>query len=111
MSPPGPNRSKLQDMLANLRDAEELPPMQAAVTPPLRPSVPRISEPDAARPEDGSSAPAVLCAAAEPGSQTLWCLQSRWRSCRRQGSPSSWGGRMRRFPASWGWESWENWRG
>ncbi|XP_023809592.1 striatin [Oryzias latipes] len=47
-----PNRSKLQDMLANLRDAEELPPMQAAVTPPLRPSVPRISEPDAARPED-----------------------------------------------------------
>uniref|UniRef100_A0AAY5EEP8 Striatin n=1 Tax=Electrophorus electricus TaxID=8005 RepID=A0AAY5EEP8_ELEEL len=31
----GPNRSKLQDMLANLRDAEDLPSMQPSVAPPL----------------------------------------------------------------------------
>uniref|UniRef100_A0AAY5F565 Striatin n=1 Tax=Electrophorus electricus TaxID=8005 RepID=A0AAY5F565_ELEEL len=30
-----PNRSKLQDMLANLRDAEDLPSMQPSVAPPL----------------------------------------------------------------------------
>ncbi|XP_024123331.1 striatin [Oryzias melastigma] len=47
-----PNRSKLQDMLANLRDTEELPPIPAAMTPPLRPSVPRLNEPDGGRPED-----------------------------------------------------------
>ncbi|XP_035261250.1 striatin isoform X2 [Anguilla anguilla] len=40
----GPNRSKLQDMLANLRDAEDLPPMQPSVTPPARPSVARLNE-------------------------------------------------------------------
>ncbi|XP_043914501.1 striatin isoform X2 [Protopterus annectens] len=39
-----PNRSKLQDMLANLRDAEDLPPLQPSVTPPSRPSSSRISE-------------------------------------------------------------------
>ncbi|XP_035261249.1 striatin isoform X1 [Anguilla anguilla] len=39
-----PNRSKLQDMLANLRDAEDLPPMQPSVTPPARPSVARLNE-------------------------------------------------------------------
>uniref|UniRef100_A0AAX7T9B6 Striatin n=1 Tax=Astatotilapia calliptera TaxID=8154 RepID=A0AAX7T9B6_ASTCA len=39
-----PNRSKLQDMLANLRDAEDLPSMQPAVTPPSRSSVPRLNE-------------------------------------------------------------------
>ncbi|XP_073325255.1 striatin-like [Pagrus major] len=47
-----PNRSKLQDMLANLRDAEELPSMQPPVTPPSRPAVPRLSEPEVGRPED-----------------------------------------------------------
>lgn len=54
-------------MLANLRDTEELPPIPAAMTPPLRPSVPRLNEPDGGRPEDGSSASSVLSAAAEPG--------------------------------------------
>ncbi|XP_058880386.1 striatin-like [Acipenser ruthenus] len=39
-----PNRSKLQDMLANLRDAEDLPSVQPSVTPPSRPSVARLSE-------------------------------------------------------------------
>ncbi|KAI3352619.1 hypothetical protein L3Q82_005557 [Scortum barcoo] len=48
----GPNRSKLQDMLANLRDAEEHPSMQPLVTPPSRPSVPRLNEQDVGRPED-----------------------------------------------------------
>ncbi|XP_069385673.1 striatin [Paralichthys olivaceus] len=47
-----PNRSKLQDMLANLRDAEELPSMQPPVTPPSRPSVPRLSEQEVGRPDD-----------------------------------------------------------
>uniref|UniRef100_A0A665TGY0 Striatin n=1 Tax=Echeneis naucrates TaxID=173247 RepID=A0A665TGY0_ECHNA len=47
-----PNRSKLQDMLANLRDAEELPSMQPPVTPPSRPSVPRLNEPEVGRPDD-----------------------------------------------------------
>uniref|UniRef100_A0A671VR03 Striatin n=1 Tax=Sparus aurata TaxID=8175 RepID=A0A671VR03_SPAAU len=47
-----PNRSKLQDMLANLRDAEDLPSMQPPVTPPSRPAVPRLSEPEVGRPED-----------------------------------------------------------
>uniref|UniRef100_A0A3Q4HVB0 Striatin, calmodulin binding protein n=1 Tax=Neolamprologus brichardi TaxID=32507 RepID=A0A3Q4HVB0_NEOBR len=42
--PAGPNRSKLQDMLANLRDAEDLPSMPPAVTPPSRSSVPRLNE-------------------------------------------------------------------
>ncbi|KAM7008813.1 striatin isoform 3-T3 [Tautogolabrus adspersus] len=46
----GPNRSKLQDMLANLRDAEELPSMQPSVTPPSRPAVPRLEQ--EGRPED-----------------------------------------------------------
>ncbi|MED6268248.1 hypothetical protein CHARACLAT_020373 [Characodon lateralis] len=47
-----PNRSKLQDMLANLRDTEELPPMQPALSPPCRPSVPRLNEHEVGRPED-----------------------------------------------------------
>ncbi|KAK9540776.1 hypothetical protein VZT92_003206 [Zoarces viviparus] len=46
-----PNRSRLQDMLANLRDNEE-PSMQAPVTPPSRPSVPRLNEQEVGRPED-----------------------------------------------------------
>ncbi|XP_034043563.1 striatin [Thalassophryne amazonica] len=43
-----PNRSKLQDMLSNLRDVEELPSMMG----PSRPAVPRLSEHDVGRPED-----------------------------------------------------------
>ncbi|XP_068582644.1 striatin [Cebidichthys violaceus] len=46
-----PNRSRLQDMLANLREAEE-PSLQTAVTPPSRPSVPRLNEQEVGRPED-----------------------------------------------------------
>lgn len=52
--PPGPNRSKLQDMLANLRDAEDLPSMQPPMTPPSRPPVPRLNEHELGRPEDGN---------------------------------------------------------
>uniref|UniRef100_A0AAY4EGZ0 Striatin n=1 Tax=Denticeps clupeoides TaxID=299321 RepID=A0AAY4EGZ0_9TELE len=48
----GPNRSKLQDMLANLKDVEEPPPIQPPMTPPSRPSVPRLSEHDANRPDE-----------------------------------------------------------
>nr|XP_046232359.1 striatin isoform X2 [Scatophagus argus] len=48
----GPNRSKLQDMLANLRDAEDLPSMQSPVAPPSRPTVPRLNEHELGRPED-----------------------------------------------------------
>ncbi len=55
--PSGPNRSKLQDMLANLRDAEELPSMQPPVMPPSRPSVPRLNEHEVGRPEDGNLPP------------------------------------------------------
>ncbi|XP_022046979.1 striatin isoform X2 [Acanthochromis polyacanthus] len=40
----GPNRSKLQDMLANLRDAEDLPHMQPPSTPQSRPNVARFNE-------------------------------------------------------------------
>ncbi|KAM6940232.1 striatin-like [Xenentodon cancila] len=47
-----PNRSKLQDMLANLRDTEELPSVQPPVAPPARPSAPRLSEHEAGRPDD-----------------------------------------------------------
>uniref|UniRef100_A0A7N6AMQ4 Striatin n=1 Tax=Anabas testudineus TaxID=64144 RepID=A0A7N6AMQ4_ANATE len=47
-----PNRSKLQDMLANLRDAEDIPSMQPPVTPPSRPSVPRLNEHEVGRPDD-----------------------------------------------------------
>nr|XP_057941018.1 striatin isoform X2 [Doryrhamphus excisus] len=39
-----PNRSKLQDMLANLRDAEELPAMQPPMATPSRPAVARLNE-------------------------------------------------------------------
>uniref|UniRef100_A0A674ELM4 Striatin n=1 Tax=Salmo trutta TaxID=8032 RepID=A0A674ELM4_SALTR len=47
-----PNRSKLQDMLANLRDAEDLPSMQPPVTPPSRPSIPRLNEHEVGHPEE-----------------------------------------------------------
>ncbi|XP_057217282.1 striatin-like [Triplophysa rosa] len=39
-----PNRCKLQDMLANLRDAEDLSSIQPPVAPPVRPSLPRLNE-------------------------------------------------------------------
>uniref|UniRef100_A0A671M1B9 Striatin n=1 Tax=Sinocyclocheilus anshuiensis TaxID=1608454 RepID=A0A671M1B9_9TELE len=41
----GPNRCKLQDMLATLRDAEDLSCIQPPVAPPVRPSLPRLNEP------------------------------------------------------------------
>ncbi|XP_056264956.1 striatin-like isoform X2 [Pseudoliparis swirei] len=47
-----PNRSRLQDMLANLREGEEPPSLQPATTPPSRPSVPRLNEQEAGRPDD-----------------------------------------------------------
>ncbi|KAJ8246145.1 hypothetical protein GJAV_G00264120 [Gymnothorax javanicus] len=47
-----PNRSKLQDMLANLRDAEDLPPMQPPITPPARPSVARLNEHETPRADE-----------------------------------------------------------
>ncbi|XP_044228216.1 striatin-like isoform X2 [Thunnus albacares] len=40
----GPNRSKLQDMLANLRDAEDMSHMQPPSTPQSRPNVARFNE-------------------------------------------------------------------
>uniref|UniRef100_G3QDE1 Cell cycle autoantigen SG2NA n=1 Tax=Gorilla gorilla gorilla TaxID=9595 RepID=G3QDE1_GORGO len=39
-----PNRSKLQDMLANLRDVDELPSLQPSVGSPSRPSSSRLPE-------------------------------------------------------------------
>ncbi|XP_037830933.1 striatin [Kryptolebias marmoratus] len=48
-----PNRSKLQDMLANLRDTEDLSPMQPApMTPPSRSIAPRLNEQEVGQPED-----------------------------------------------------------
>ncbi|KAG2467355.1 STRN protein, partial [Polypterus senegalus] len=47
-----PNRSKLQDMLANLRDVEELPPMQPPVAPPSRPTITRLNEHEATRTDE-----------------------------------------------------------
>ncbi|XP_051469684.1 striatin isoform X5 [Apus apus] len=40
----GPNRSKLQDMLANLRDVDDLPSLQPSVAPSSRPSSSRLVE-------------------------------------------------------------------
>nr|DBA26847.1 TPA: hypothetical protein GDO54_011053 [Pyxicephalus adspersus] len=40
----GPNRSKLQDMLANLRDVDELPSLQPSVVSSSRPTSSRLSE-------------------------------------------------------------------
>lgn len=50
----GPNRSKLQDMLANLRDAEDLPSVQPSLAPPTRPSVPRLTEQEIGRLDEGN---------------------------------------------------------
>ncbi|KAJ3609916.1 hypothetical protein NHX12_022010, partial [Muraenolepis orangiensis] len=47
-----PNRSKLQDMLANLRDTEDLSHMQPSAAPQARPSVPRLNEHEASRPDE-----------------------------------------------------------
>ncbi|XP_027863645.1 striatin isoform X1 [Xiphophorus couchianus] len=47
-----PNRSKLQDMLANLRDTEDLSHMQPQPTPQSRPNVPRFSEHEGNRTEE-----------------------------------------------------------
>uniref|UniRef100_A0AAX7V133 Striatin n=1 Tax=Astatotilapia calliptera TaxID=8154 RepID=A0AAX7V133_ASTCA len=50
-----PNRSKLQDMLANLRDAEDLSHIQPAPAPQSRPNVPRFNEHDANRTDEVES--------------------------------------------------------
>ncbi|XP_071390734.1 striatin isoform X2 [Centroberyx affinis] len=47
-----PNRSKLQDMLANLRDAEDMSHMQPPSTPQARPNVARLNEHDANRTDE-----------------------------------------------------------
>lgn len=47
-------------MLANLRDTEDLPSMQPAVTPPSRPNVPRFNEQDVGRPDDGRPASGLV---------------------------------------------------
>ncbi|XP_048843144.1 LOW QUALITY PROTEIN: striatin [Brienomyrus brachyistius] len=47
-----PNRCKLQDMLANLREAEELPPAQPSAAPPARPSMVRPGEHEAGRADE-----------------------------------------------------------
>ncbi|XP_023819455.1 striatin isoform X1 [Oryzias latipes] len=47
-----PNRSKLQDMLANLRDGEDMPHMQPPSAPQPRPSVPRFNEHEGNRPDE-----------------------------------------------------------
>ncbi|XP_038656513.1 striatin isoform X2 [Scyliorhinus canicula] len=48
----GPNRSKLQDMLATLRDVDELPPLQSSVNSPPRPVTTRLTEHEAGRTEE-----------------------------------------------------------
>nr|XP_057914308.1 striatin-like isoform X1 [Doryrhamphus excisus] len=47
-----PNRSKLQDMLANLRDAEDVSHMQPPSTAQSRPNVVRFNEHDGGRPDE-----------------------------------------------------------
>ncbi|XP_048452393.1 striatin [Rhincodon typus] len=47
-----PNRSKLQDMLATLRDVDELPPLQSSVNSPPRPTATRLTEHEAGRTEE-----------------------------------------------------------
>lgn len=49
----GPNRSKLQDMLANLRDVDELPSLQPSVGSPSRPSSSRLPEHEINRADEG----------------------------------------------------------
>ncbi|KAM6972780.1 LOW QUALITY PROTEIN: striatin [Aplochiton taeniatus] len=52
-----PNRTKLQDMLANLRDAEELPVVQPPLTTPSLSSVPRLHEQEVCGPEEVEAMP------------------------------------------------------
>ncbi|XP_064174457.1 striatin-like isoform X1 [Anguilla rostrata] len=47
-----PNRSKLQDMLATLRDGEDLPPLQPPVNPPARPGTAWASEHEPGQPDE-----------------------------------------------------------
>ncbi|XP_055474438.1 striatin isoform X3 [Psammomys obesus] len=47
-----PNRSKLQDMLANLRDVDELPSLQPSVGSPSRPSSSRLPEQEISRADE-----------------------------------------------------------
>uniref|UniRef100_A0A667Z7A1 Striatin n=1 Tax=Myripristis murdjan TaxID=586833 RepID=A0A667Z7A1_9TELE len=47
-----PNRSKLQDMLANLRDAEDMSHLQPPSTPQARPNVARLNEHDGNRTDE-----------------------------------------------------------
>ncbi|XP_040554489.1 striatin isoform X6 [Gallus gallus] len=51
----GPNRSKLQDMLANLRDVDDLPSLQPSVAPSSRPSSSRLIEHEINRTDEGKS--------------------------------------------------------
>ncbi|XP_030603890.1 striatin isoform X3 [Archocentrus centrarchus] len=51
----GPNRFRLHDMLANLRDAEDLSHIQPAPAPQSRPSVPRFNEHDGNRTDEVDS--------------------------------------------------------
>ncbi|XP_062864230.1 striatin-like isoform X2 [Trichomycterus rosablanca] len=48
----GPNRSKLQDMLANLRENEEPSPLQSSITPPSRPNSNRFIEHESSHPDE-----------------------------------------------------------
>lgn len=41
-------------MLANLRDAEDLPSVQPSLAPPTRPSVPRLTEQEIGRLDEGN---------------------------------------------------------
>uniref|UniRef100_A0A672U4U7 Striatin n=1 Tax=Strigops habroptila TaxID=2489341 RepID=A0A672U4U7_STRHB len=47
-----PNRSKLQDMLANLRDVDDLPSLQPSVAPSSRPSSSRLIEHEISRTDE-----------------------------------------------------------
>ncbi|XP_036439043.1 striatin-like isoform X2 [Colossoma macropomum] len=48
----GPNRTKLQDMLANLRDTEEPASLQPSITPPPRPNANRFNEHDSSHADE-----------------------------------------------------------
>uniref|UniRef100_A0A8B9RIA5 Striatin n=1 Tax=Astyanax mexicanus TaxID=7994 RepID=A0A8B9RIA5_ASTMX len=48
----GPNRTKLQDMLANLRDTEEPSSLQPSITPPPRPNANRFNEHDSSHTDE-----------------------------------------------------------
>ncbi|XP_072525758.1 striatin-like isoform X2 [Salminus brasiliensis] len=48
----GPNRTKLQDMLANLRDTEEQSSLQPSITPPPRPNANRFNEHESSHTEE-----------------------------------------------------------